>query len=343
MSIDIFSTRTMLDSLHQMKLAKTFLLWLFFKAIETSDKEAVDIDIVKGKRKMAPFVRPTDEGIVLEKEGFNTNSIRPPYLKPKRPTTAAELLKRHPGETIYEGNKTPQQKAQEVLGKDLMELTESITRRKEWMAAQLLNTGKVAIVGEGLNAEVDFLMSADHKITLTGNDLWTDKTNSTPLENLRTWKRKAAQDSGIVPNAAVFGAAVLDAFLAHTEVKSQLNTRRIDLGQIKPEDIPQGATYQGFIEGLDIFTYDEWYIDDAGDEQPMVPVDKIFLGSTMARTSQLHGAIQDLDAMDQGMFAVPHYPKSWRTKDPSIQWLLVQSAPIVCMHQVDAFMVVKAV
>jgi len=342
MSIDIFDTRTMLPALEKMHKPKTFLLRTFFPNSDTADGKEVDIDIYKGKRKLAPFVRPTDEGKKIDNTGFTTNKFAPPYVKPKKETTAAELLKRSPGEILYSGGKTPQQRAQEKLGKDMLELTDMIIRRKEWMAAQALNAGKISVVGEGINAEIDFLRAADHTVTLTGDDLFTS-ANSQPLEILRQKKRKIGKDSGLTARAAVFGESVIDAFLKQANVKDQLSTRRIDLGLVKPDELEDGVTYWGYIEGLDIYTYEEYYLDDSEVLQPMVPVDKIFLGATNARASQLHGAIQDIEAIEQGLISVPYFPKSWVTKDPSVRWLMVQSAPLVCPHDTDAFMSIKAV
>ena len=338
MTISMFEIRTMLAAIEQMYIPKTFLLDMFFKKENIANTKHVDIDIIKGKRRLAPFVQPMAEGKVVEREGYTTNSIIPPYVKPKMPFTAMDLLNRQRGDTIYQGNASPAVRAQMQLGKDLLKLNQMIIRREEWMAAQGLNTGIVTISGDGIDAQIDFNMGATHKITLAGAALWDD-SSSTPLANLRAWKQLVAKDSGLVPDVAVFGSDVVNAFLAHATVKSNLDTRRIELGQIKPELLPNGASYIGRIEQLDIYTYDEYYLDDADVLQPMVPVDKVWLGSTRADTTRQYGAIQDLEAMA----VVKYFPKSWITKDPSVQWVMLQSAPIVCPNQIDAFLSAKAV
>lgn len=338
MPVDMFNIRTMLAALEQMHTPRTFLLDTFFKEERVFTTEAVDIDVIKGKQRLAPFVSPLHEGKVVERTGFTANSFKPPYIKQKMAFTAQDLLKRAPGETIYQGDQTPEQRAQKQLGKDLIELDEMITRREEWMAASALNTGKITVVGDGVNAEIDFKMDASHKVTLAGAALWTDAA-SDPLADLRAWKQTAAKDSGLVPDVAVFGADVYKAFVKHANVKGQLDTRRITLGQIDPKLLPSGASYIGTVEQLDIYTYDEYYLDDNAVLQPMVPVDKIFLGSTKAKTTRLYGAILDLKALA----AVKRFPKSWEQEDPSIRWVMLQSAPVVCPTQIDAFMSIKAV
>lgn len=342
MSIDIFSTRTMLAALDQAVKPKTFLLTTFFPGLRQFDTKHVDIDIIKGKRRLAPFVSPRMQGKVVEKLGYSTNTYAPPYIKPKMATTAYEILNRAAGEIVYQDNASPAQRAATRVGEELAELEAMIVRREEWMAAQVLNTGQVSVVGDGVDDVIDFQFPADHKVILTGTALWTD-ANSKPLDDFRQWRRKVIKDSGISPTLAIFGADVIDAFLNHDDVKNLLDTRRVDLGMIDPQILPEGVTYYGYIKdvGLDIYGYDEWYLDDNGDEQPMMPVDKILLGSTRTRNSRLYGAIQDLDAGAD--FAVSRYPKSWTEKDPSMRFVMLQSAPLVALLQPDAFMSIKAV
>nr|VFK12787.1 MAG: Phage major capsid protein E [Candidatus Kentron sp. LFY] len=342
MPINLFETRTMLAALEEMKPVRTFLLDSFFVNTRTFGTEAVDIDIVKGKRKMAPFVSPYSQGKVMRRDGYKTETFKPPYIKPKRPTRAQDFLTRTPGEAVYAGSLTPQQRAARQLGKDLMELREGIVRREEWMAAQALTTGKVIAVGEGINAEVDFNMAMTHKITLSGTSLWTD-ASADPIKNLRTWKRMIAQDCGVTADRLIIGAQVVDPL--YERLKGKLDTRRIDLGFIKPQELANGVTYIGYLNdpGVDIFTYDEWYLGDDDQEHPMVPEETIILGSTRARTLRAYGAIQDVSAIESGMVEAQYYPKSWVENDPSARFLMIQSAPLVIPTQIDGFMFARVV
>jgi len=239
---------------------------------------------------------------------------------------------------------TPEQRAAILLGRDLADLDDQITRREEWMAAQGLQTGKIVVKGDGIDTEIDFSMLSTHKVSLSGGDLWTDTTNSKPLSDLKTWRRIIGQDSGLSPNVAVFGNDAWDAFVEHTKVQNLLDLRRIDLGIIDPVALPNGVTYQGFLKevAIDLYTYDEWYYDeDTSSEKPMIDAKKVILGSTNARAARHYGMIQDMEA--EKNFAVSRYPKSWVTKDPGIRWVMLQSAPVVCPHQIDGFLYAQVV
>ena len=334
--LPLFETRTMLDALEQSYPPKLFLRDTFFTRVETFQTEHIDIDVRKGKRRVAPYVHPRAEGKVVERIGFKTHTYKPPYIKEKMPTTAQDFLTRNIGETVYGANDGPQQRAEKQLGKDLADMQDMILRREETQASELLQTGKVTIVGDGIDDVIDFVIESSHLPVLAGSDLWSH-ADSDPLKDLRHWKRLVVQDSGIVPTIAIFGADVIDAFIKNAKVQNVLDNRRIVMGQIDPNMLPNGVTYYGNVKdvGLDIYTYDEWYVDPTTTvEMPMIGPKKVVMGSPQARTYRNYGAIQDLKAT----FAVPMFPKSWETEDPSVRWLLLQSAPLLSLNQVDAFL-----
>ncbi len=341
MSIDLFNTRTLLAAIEQAKPPRNFLQEMFFPEVPALDSEYIDVDIWKGKRRLAPFVRPTAEGKLVERTGYSTSSYKPPYIKQKMATTVKDVIRRQMGNTIYQGS-NPGQRAAEQLGRDMTELWNMIRRREEWMAAQVLFDGTVNIVGDGINDVIDFQMPASHKVTLTGTALWTDTATADPIGNLRTWRRLIAQDSGTNPPVAILGSAVADALFKYTGANFTLNTRRADFGEINLTDVQEsGATYLGELpRGLELYTYDEYYIDEVtGVETPMVPPDRIYIGCRNSRSALHHAVIQDLESS----FAVPYFAKSWVEEDPSVRMLMMQSAPLVAMHQPDCFMSIKAV
>lgn len=341
MAIDMFETRTMLRMLEQRKPPKRFLLDLFFSATKRSLTRHVDIDIYDGQRRMAPFVNPRGQGTLVERIGFQTKTFTPPYVKPKMVTEAEDIMHRMAGEHIYAGGRTPGQLASERLGQDLAELEDMIVRREEWMASQALNGGIIQVVGEGVDAEIDFQMPANQQVTLSGTDLWTD-AGSDPVADIRDWRRRVAQRSGLTPNRAVIGSDVEDALLNNERFQTQLDNRRFQIGEARLEAAGAmgGRLVAVLNDGFQIWAYDEWYVDpDTGDEEAMVPADTVFMGSTQARTARHYGAIRDVRAMA----AVDRFPKSWITEDPSARWVMLQSAPLVVPHQIGGFLVAQAV
>lgn len=349
MSIDIFDTRTMLDAVEQMYRPTNFLRDTFFPADTPSDTETLDIDVIKGNRKIAPFCSPLAEGKVVPRSGFTVSTIKPGYIKVKRPTSAGDLLTRLPGSTIYAKDQSVEQRAAILLGRDMAELMDEIDRREEWIAASALDTGAVTITMKGDTADstysVDFGMLNTHKVTLTGSDLWSH-ADSNPLALLASKASVIRQDSGISPNKLILGSDAAAAFIAKyaTATGSQaFDMRAVDLGEIKPAELGNGVGYLGRIRysGLfvDVYTYDAWYADEtSGTLTPLVPAKKAWLCSSNTANRTQYAVIQDIEAIDGGQAAVSRFPKSWVTKDPAVRWLMIQSAPMPTLKQPDAFM-----
>ncbi len=333
----LFDTRTMLEALRIMKPPQAFLLDKFFRTITTSWTEYVDIDVIKGKRKMAPFVHPLSPGKVENREGYTTMTFKPPYIKPKRVSSAADWLKRMPGENPY-ANRSVMERAAELMNKDLMEMDEEVTRREEWMAAQQLATGQVVVTGEGVNATINFQWSASHLIANTGLTAngW-DQASADPVKDIMMMSRRIVQDSGRTPDVMVFGSEAWDLFLANTKVQELLDRLRITPGNVQPTASRTGAQLMATLLGLEMWLYLEWYIDDAGVEQPMIPADYVIMGSTAARCERHYGAIYDPKALAVGDAPPRVFPKSWEEEDPPVRYVMLQSSPLPVAHEVDAF------
>lgn len=344
--VNVYETRTMLPVLEQRKTSRTFMRNTFFGPAGTGrafPTRAVDIDIIKGRRRMAPFVSPKHAGKLIEDRGREMRTYKPSYLKPKLALTPTDMYTRQPGNVIYQGNMTPAQMAGQAMGRRLAELDDMLNRREEWMSVQAIVNGKVEVKGEGIDEVIDMHYDASQLPVLSGTALWTDHTNAKPLDNLKTWQRERAKASGISPSIGIFGRDAIDNFMKTAQIRGAdaadsnwMDTRKIDMGQIRPEMLPNGVMYYGFLRetNMEIYSYDEWYIDDIDQkEYPMMPTDKVILGNPQARTEFLYGAVEDLDVTAQ----MARFPKSWDKKDPSVKYLMIQSAPLPVLTEVDAF------
>lgn len=340
--MDMFDTRTMLAMLDESKPANTFLKDRYFSNVRAFDTAKIDIDIRKGKRRIAPFVHPKIGGKTVEHLGYRTESFEAPEVSPDMVTTAEDMLKRSAGEGVY-GAMSPDERAAEQLGRDMSELDELITRREEAMAAEALFKGQVTVKGEGYDEQVIQFwpaLAGDQPYTALASGSRWDETTSDPLANFRNYRRKIIQSSGVTPQDAVLGTDAIEALLANTSFSAKLDSRRIDMGMIDPQNLPNGVTYWGYLKdsGLDLWSYDEWYIDeDSGLEVPMVPSKSVLLGSPNARTTMAYGCVVDVD---KGAFALPRVPVSWtQRKNPAGRVVQMKSKPLPIINQVDGFYV----
>jgi len=333
MSVSLFDTRTLTASINDIKPVHTFITSTFFKNRTASAAEYLDVEIYKGKRKAAPFVSPLIEGKLIESKGKSVVTYKPSYIKFKYVTHAYEAFQANG--VFYADNKSPAQRVAEKIARELQEGRDFIDRRVEMMAVEALTTGKVTIKGDGIDEVMDFGMSPTHLKTLSGSDLWSDsgKDADAIVRDVRNWKREIVKDSGVNPTHMILGEGVIDVFMG--KMLDYLDTRKIDLGIIAPQQLPNGVVYYGSLRevGLDVYGYDEWY-DDGTTETPLLSTNKVLIGSSAAKTQLAHGAIKDLNSLA----AAEIFVKSWEQEDPSARFVLLQSAPLPIPVQIDAFM-----
>ena len=340
MAIDIFTTREMLSVINEIFPARTFLADTYFAATQIHDTEFVDIDIVKGRRKMAPFVSPMHEGHVMTREGYTTQTFKPAYVKPKMVSTAADFLKRQPGENLF-SNMNRAQRAAAMMASDLALMDEYITRREEWMCAQLLNTGTVHVVGDGVDVTIDLNLDSSHVLTpgdLAGGVDWLD-TDATPLDDLDAIQLLISQDSGLTCNRFLLATDAWLAFIKHAQVRGEwlpAGGQAIGSNFVRGDNF-EGAIFQGLARNKAIWTYNEQYIDDDGSVKSMIQSKKVIAAAEGARSVRHYGAIMDLSA--PGGASLRRFPKSWEEQDPSVRYVMVQSAPLPVFHQIDGLVI----
>ena len=92
-----------------------------------------------------------------------------------------------------------------------------------------------------------------------GDGLRWNQPGTDPIADLKRWKTTVVKTSGISPKVCVLEPESASAFINNVSVKDQLNTRRIELGQINPVELEPGVTYLGTLTsvGLEMYEYQE--------------------------------------------------------------------------------------
>lgn len=350
--MNIFDRRTMLDAIKEGKPARSFLRDRYFGNVKTFTTPRIDFDVKKGARQVAPFVHPKIGGQVVERSGYKTESYEAPEISPEMVTTAEDFVHRAPGETIY-GAADPNERAAAQLGEDMAELDKMITRREELMASEALFSGQVTVKGKGYDEVIRYWPStpADQPYEeLQGTATW-DGTDGNPLLDLREKRRLIQKNGGLNPTEVIMGTDALEAFLEKLKAERMaLDFIRVNTGQIDPQHLPNGVTYWGYFKdsALDIYSYDEWYLDENGDETPMVPSDKILIGSPNVPTVMAYGLVSLMrgssDNAAPEFFAERRVPDSWtQRKNPAGRIVQIKSRPLPIIQQIDGFFVMKVV
>lgn len=342
--VSIFEPRTMGKVVERMPAVRTFLRSTFFKTINTFTTKSIDVDFKKGNRRIAPFVHQKIGGKTVPNSGYQTKTYTPPLVAPNKITTIDDLLSRSFGEFMYNG-KTPAERAVEKLARDLSELQEMITRREELMCAQAIFTGTIPIIGEGLNEIIDFQFT-NYEVKATASNKWkTDK-----IGYIRACKKQVQKTGFVNCNVCIMADNVVADFLNDAKVQKLFDVKGYDLAVIQPKELPNGVTYIGSLrcEGIDIYTYNEWFLDDFTtpenpEEKPLVPNGTFALLSTTANFSMNYSAVTVLDRETESFVTVEgaRVPTSWIERNPDRRFLQLNSNPLPIPHEVDSWFVAQ--
>jgi hypothetical protein len=331
--------------------AYTFLRDTFFKRIQTFVTQSVDVDIVKGRRELAPFVSPLVGGRQVANEGYVTKNIKTARVEPKITTTAHDLMHRMPGEELY-SDRSPADRAVEKLRNDLARLEEMVTRREEWMCAKVIFSGRIPIVGEGVNYIVSFGFTNHTDISADPVKNWDNGTGIDILGDIDTWLDTVATNGFVNCTCAVMAPDVARAIIRNPDIKELLDIKDYNIARIAPKDLPNGTSYVGTVSknGLDLYVYREKYLDDtvldAGGNptlQPLVPAGTIAFLPESPDFAMYYGAVTYIPEGSDSFVTAEgrRIPHSWVARDPDRRYLSLVSCPMPVPHQVDAWYTAK--
>jgi len=352
MAINIYSIREMSRPFNQQFTPKTFMQGLFAKEAITHETREFSVDKVTGSRRMSVFTSPLARGQAVRAEGFETQTIKPGYIKEVSTVNPGDTLYRMPGEEIFGDHGDPNERAARELGQRLQRMDEAITRREEYMTATALTTGKVVIsemddAGNVIDArEVDFGMNSNHLYQVS--NLW-DSNDANPFDDLMTASQLLAKNSGVFPNVAIVGSDAAAQLIQDDTIQKYLDLQYANLAELRAElDRANGSTRLGLLRGpgmtIELWTYNEWYKDPAtGTVTEMMPAKKVLLGNTNARVENHYRVIEDFRIAEEmpefgvNTMRLRRFAKSWQTENPSARHILLQSGPIVVPVEIDAF------
>lgn len=335
--MDIFSTNVLAKVVERLHTPSSFLLDTFFPNVQTSDKEEIFFDVTDSKPRISPFVSPLLPGKVVDSGGYQTKSFKPAYVKDKRRFDANIPYKRVAGEIIG-GSLSPSQRYERALATTLTDQLENLTRREEVMAAEILRTGQVVVSGDGYpSTTVNFGRDAALTKALTGSATWATAAVN-PIDDLEDWADLVQSKSGMIAKTVIMDPDAWKIFRAKDDVKKFLDYRRGTNNTLNVDPFIRGENskvrYVGSIGDFDIYVYNDIYINDAGVESKLLPAKTVIMGAKDGlEGTRCYGAIHDEKA---NWTAHRYFTKSWVEEDPSVRWLLLQSAPLVVPYRPNA-------
>lgn len=330
----LFETLTLMQAMEPLDRPSAFVRDTFFGNRVFSEDSRIVIDEYLLDRSMAGFVSFSiaAEGrkpVVSKSSDF----VAPPVVE-RTGLDPTKARARRPGEP-FSGGLTAAQRFELAVLDELQRQDYRITRLEEWMACQVLITGKVERVGEGVTVSVDFARDAALRpTTLSGSARW-GQSAADPLGNIETWAGVVAAKSGSTVTNVLLGTEAATLFKKNADVKALLDNRRQADGvmQLGPQAVGGQGREVAQLGVIDNITY--WVHaglwNDGTNDQPFFPRRGIALVGDIAGTLAYAACPTKGEGEGPGgvtLVAADRVPQMFSTDMPIVENVVTRSAPL---------------
>lgn len=349
MAGEIYDLTTLLEVARVQKVPNHFWLQFFPRQINFETPEIAFDKVFGDDRGLAPFVVPNVQGRVLGLDGYETVAFKPAYVKPKHVVDPNMVIERQPGEALGSGSMSNAQRRLAVIGEITRKHRVLLANRNHWLAARAVIDGQVVIKGEDYpETLVDFRRDPALTATLVGGATW-DNANAEPLSDLKELRRGANDLSGARITKHIFGQNAWDLFSSRVDLKELMDIRYRGSETLvtRMADGYEGIEYMGTIQGLNGAGRIEAWVDtskfidpETGGEEYLLDQDTVVGVSEAIQGVRCFGAIKDRGAEYR---ALEMFMKNWEEQDPSVEYLMSQSAPLMVPKMPNASFSLKVV
>lgn len=360
-ALNIYSTYYMLGAVEEIPLEHTFFRDRYFptnKELDVFGTARVLADYKERGQKIAPFVLPRVGAIPGVREGFNTFELEPCNISVSMPLTLDQLEARGFGESLL-SNKTPEQRANALLIADLKELSSRISRAEELLAVKTILDNGATMAHQTSdptiyqNITAKFYDGVSNPALYTPNSMWTHSTKSgetwTPgswyqdmcnMVSQLTTKGRPAKEFVISPDVADF--LLNDGWFLY-----MLDNRRIEMGQVKPEELTESVyqlcTFNFHGRNLAILVDEETYEDNAGNDTAFLPAKTVIVTAPDVGRG-LYGAVSQVEKDEKfHTYAGMRVPQHIATQQPPALETHLTARPLFVPKRANPWCVAKNV
>jgi Phage major capsid protein E len=336
----VYNTSQLLEVSRFTKTLTPFWLSFFPRQINFDTEEIFFDKVDRDYRRLAPLVVPNVQGRLMTIGGYSSLSFKPAYVKPKHAVDPNMVIERQAGEALGSGSLSLEQRRNASIAEILRIHDTMLTNRNEWLAARALIDGSVTLSGEDYpTTTVNFQRHSSLSYALTGTARWSE-TTGTPLTDLMTARVNANNRSGARIQDIVMGGDAWGYFEARVPLKDLMdrNYGGLDANVQRMRDGYEGVEYMGSVSGsmgggrLRFWVDTSKYVDETGTEQFFLN-QKTAVGVSDVEGVRCFGAIKDFDAQ---LRPLERFPKMWRENDPSVEFLMTQSSPLMVPKKPNA-------
>ena len=190
--------------------------------------------------------------------------------------------------------------------------------------------------------EIRFYSEASNPATYTPTAKW-DATGGKILKDLEAMIRMLTK-RGLRASDLVCSPDVADTIINDAAVQKLLDNRRIEIGNVEPELLPDGAAIVAHLNVLgriiSVISYDLTYTDDEGNDKLYIPSGKCVLTAPGAGHTA-YGAVSQVEQSDGEFhtYTGRRVPKYVSSAEGNSRTLTISSRPLMIPNNKNPFIV----
>lgn len=256
-------------------------------------KMGLDLAWIKGYKGLPVALKPSHfdtKATVRDRIGVKKIETEMPFFR-----EAMTIKERDRQELLRFRENDPQNLYSTIISDifdDRAQLIEGALIQGERMRMQLLTTGGISIVANNVdytyNYDVDGEWKRNNYMEMSGNSLWSDTTNSTPLEDIRAMQQKIVDLTGVKPTRAIMTQKTWNYLLQNKSIRIALNPLAQGLNLVRDADLKSLLLSE---VGLSVAIYDKKFKAEDGSTHnfypdgyvtllPNAPVGNTYFGTT---------------------------------------------------------------
>ncbi len=234
-------------------------------------QSSLTIDTVYGRKKSAVKLSASAydvQAIKLTRGNFEVKEGKIPFFKnilSMDETLFAKIME------LDRANSDAIERVLEQIYNDQASLLDDARLTREILRMQALCTGVVSIADNGQAHTFDYGVPVEHK---DGPATKWDQDGADPIKDLKAWKRKIEQDTGVSPTEILLEDETLVALSNNKSIKTAIYV--LANGVVTPGDA-EIADYVRRNTGLTIYNYNKGYKNNAGKFVTFVPKGTVVL------------------------------------------------------------------
>lgn len=178
---------------------------------------------------------------------------------------------------------------------------------------------------------------------LSEEEQWS-KESVNPLPIFRDLRKKIIKDTGKAPDIAIFSSDIMEDFVTNPFITKAMDVLNMKNVVIQPRVVDSALTFYGRIAelDLDLYTYDEWFVNDEGEDESIVPPGTVLLGHSDGEGQFEYGLVTQMEDKKFHSYEGKLVPKVWVDENSEVKKVRLTSRPLPRPFDVDSWAVIYA-